>query len=185
MLSLCFLSFIAFSVWFFLLKFSFHLKPLDHELLFAAMERLQRFYEEQVLLHPAEGSFSADGQLSRWSNKDLDPVPRAQKKWEWYHVAGFWIVEGFTSSHVQQGAANVALGLNPGLVLVAYLIGNIIVAVPTACNGYIGAKVRKATESSAAFVLGLVLALQERNGALSYVDNSVQYSVNYPVIARA
>ena len=92
--------------------------------------KTQSFYERKVVQHPADGSFSADGELARWSNKDLDPVPRAQKKWEWCHIAGFSIVDGFTSSHVQPGSANVALGLGPRLIFVAYLIGNIIVAVP-------------------------------------------------------
>ena len=34
----------------------------------------------------------------------------------------------------------VALGLNPGLAIVACLIGNILVAIPVAANGYIGSK---------------------------------------------
>ena len=107
------------------------------------MEKLRKFYDRVIVLHATDESFTADGQLSRWSNKDLDPVPRAQKKWEWYHVAGFWIVAGFTPSHIQQASTNVALGLSPGLILVAYLIGNLLVTLPVALCGYIGAKVRK------------------------------------------
>ena len=123
------------------------------------MERLRNYYDRKIVLHATDDSFTADGQLSRWSNKDLDPVPKAQKKWEWYHVAGFWIVAGFTPAHIQQGSTNVALGLSPGLILGAYLIGNLLVTVPVALSGYIGAKVRKATESREAFVPGLVTAL--------------------------
>ena len=122
------------------------------------MERLRTFYNQEIVLHATDDSLAADGQSSRWSNKELDPVPRAQKKWEWYHVAGFWIVAGFTPSHIQQASTNVALGLNPGLILGAYLIGNLIVAVPVALSGYIGAKVGKATEGRRAFVPSLVTA---------------------------
>ena len=123
------------------------------------MEKLRNFYDREIVLHATGDSFTADGQLSRWSNKDLDPVPRAQKKWEWYHVAGFWIVAGFTPSHIQQASTNVALGLSPGLILGAYLIGNLLVTLPVALSGYIGAKVRKDTESRGAVVPSLVTAL--------------------------
>ncbi|KAL8976901.1 MAG: hypothetical protein Q9205_007190, partial [Flavoplaca limonia] len=37
-------------------------------------------------------------------------------------------------------SAAVAVGLNPGLALVAYFIGNLIIAVPCAAAGYIGSK---------------------------------------------
>ncbi|KAL8922140.1 MAG: hypothetical protein Q9208_005335 [Pyrenodesmia sp. 3 TL-2023] len=62
---------------------------------------------------------------SRWRSNDLDPVPKADKKWEWYHVGGFWIAEGFSAAQVQTSSAAVAIGLNPGLALAAYAIGNI------------------------------------------------------------
>ena len=149
------------------------------------MEKLRNFYEREIVLHASDESFTTDGRLSRWSNKDLDPVPRAQKKWEWYHVAGFWIVAGFTPSHIQQASTNVALGLSPGLILVAYLIGNLLVTLPVALCGYIGAKVRKPSESRGSFVPSLVPAFWDADKVLTYVDDLVQYSVNYPVIARA
>ena len=100
--------------------------------------------DQRILLHDEEeDSFDADDQVSGWRNDDLDPVPRAQKTWEWYHVAGFWIVNGFTAANIQTASANVPLGLNPGLLMVAYLIGIMIVAVACAGSGYIGAKVSK------------------------------------------
>ena len=89
---------------------------------------------------PADSS-SADVSFSRWSNKELDPVPGPDKKWEWYHVAGFWVVEGFSVGQIQTASATVALGLNPGLALVAMFLGNVIVAVACAGVGFIGSKV--------------------------------------------
>ena len=47
---------------------------------FIAMEKLRNFYDREIVLHATDNSLIADGQLSRWSNKDLDPVPKAQKK---------------------------------------------------------------------------------------------------------
>ncbi len=77
---------------------------------------------------------------SRWRSPDLDPVPKADKKWEWYHIGGFWIAEGFSAAQVQASSAAVAIGLNPGLALAAYAIGNVIAAVPCCGVGYIGSK---------------------------------------------
>ncbi|KAK5126858.1 hypothetical protein LTR08_004575 [Meristemomyces frigidus] len=95
---------------------------------------------DRIILHPEPGSFTAEGESSRWSNKDLDPVPQANKKWEWYHVGGFWIAEGFNVAQLETPSSAVALGLNPGLAIVACLIGNLLVTIPTCSSGYIGSK---------------------------------------------
>jgi len=105
------------------------------------MNRLERFNEHYLILKLAEGSFTTQDESRRWSNKDLDPVPQCEKKWEWYHVGGFWIAEGFSVAQMQTASASISLGLNPGIALVAYLIGNIIVAVACCASGYIGSKV--------------------------------------------
>lgn len=103
------------------------------------MEKLKAL-SEQVILHPEPGSFTAEGESSRWSNKDLDPVPQSNKKWEWYHVGGFWIAEGFNVAQLETPSSAVALGLNPGLAIVACLIGNLLVTIPTCSSAYIGSK---------------------------------------------
>ena len=105
------------------------------------MERLKDIHRRRLVLQPTAGSFSAEGQASRWSNPDLDPVPMHQKKWEWYHVGGFWIAEGFSAAQIQTASASVALGLNPGIALIAYFIGNILVVMACCGTGYIGSKV--------------------------------------------
>ena len=102
---------------------------------------LRTFYDEKVVLRPDEGSFTADGQGTRLSNKDLDPVPASQKKWEWYHVSGFWIAEGFSVVQMQIASSAVSVGLNPGLAIAACTIGNFMVTVPCCITGWLGAKV--------------------------------------------
>ena len=107
------------------------------------MISLQKLRQYQRNAHlPADPSI-ADVKSARWNNKDLDPVPGHDKKWEWYHVAGFWVVEGFSVGQIQTASATVALGLNPGLALVAMFLGNVLVAVACAGVGYIGSKVFK------------------------------------------
>ena len=105
------------------------------------MEKLVAFHNETLVLRPDECSFTAEAGSCRWSNKDLDPVPRSQKKWEWYHIGGFWIAEGFSVAQMQTPSSAVALGLNPGLVMIAVFIGNLIITIPCMSQGYIGSKV--------------------------------------------
>ncbi|KAK5710784.1 hypothetical protein LTR17_018700 [Elasticomyces elasticus] len=95
---------------------------------------------QRIVLHPEPGSFTAEGESARWSNKDLDPVPQENKKWEWYHVGGFWIAEGFNVAQLETPSSAVALGLNPGLAMVACLIGNLLVTLPTMSSAYLGSK---------------------------------------------
>ncbi|KAL9023926.1 MAG: hypothetical protein Q9196_006879 [Gyalolechia fulgens] len=94
----------------------------------------------RLSLEDKERQLDPDYVPSRWRSMDLDPVAKPQKKWEWYHVGGFWIAEGFSAAQIQTSSAAVAVGLNPGLALVAYSIGNLIIAIPCCAIGYIGSK---------------------------------------------
>lgn len=104
------------------------------------MNRLRSFHDRYLVLEPSTGALADQNESGRWSSKDLDPVPRSQKKWEWYHVGGFWISEGFTAAQMQTAAASITLGLNPGLALIAYFVGNLIVTGACCGSGYVGSK---------------------------------------------
>ncbi|KAF2100420.1 NCS1 nucleoside transporter [Rhizodiscina lignyota] len=99
-----------------------------------------RSFHERIKLEPEKGSFTSEPEAARYSNKDLDPVPTERKKWEWYHVGGFWIAEGFNVAQLETPSSAVALGLNPGLTIVACLVGNLLVTLPTMSSGYLGSK---------------------------------------------
>ncbi|KAF8234316.1 NCS1 nucleoside transporter [Tricholoma matsutake] len=98
------------------------------------------FYQDKIVLRPDKSSFTAEGQSIGLSNKDLDPVPADQKKWEWYHVAGFWVAEGFSVVQMEVPSSAVTVGLNPGYAILACLIGNLIVTIPCCITGWIGSK---------------------------------------------
>ncbi|RFU28180.1 hypothetical protein B7463_g8166, partial [Scytalidium lignicola] len=104
------------------------------------MDTFRNLRDKHLVLHPPPGSFTAEGDSARWSNADLDPVPETKKKWEWYHVGGFWIAEGFNAAQMQVPSSAVSIGLNPGLAVVACLIGNLLVTFPVCVTGYLGAK---------------------------------------------
>ncbi|GME47445.1 Ncs1 nucleoside transporter [Neofusicoccum parvum] len=74
------------------------------------------------------------------SNKDLDPVPLGspQRTWTWPSLLGFWIAEAFSISMYQVSSTSVNKGLNPGLAILAVLIGHAIVCVPAMLDGYVG-----------------------------------------------
>lgn len=102
---------------------------------------MKRFWDEHVVLHPKPGSFGADDpDALRFTNEDMDPIKRKDRTYQWYQMGLFWIAEGFNAAQLQVSSAAFSLGLNPGLCVVACLLGNIIVSLPCAASGYLGSK---------------------------------------------
>ena len=138
---------------------------------FSSFESYGTFDNQGTVVRTEEfNAFAVDDQVSSWRNEDLDPVPQDQKTWEWYHVGGFWIVNGFTAANIQTASANVALGLNPGLIMVAYLIGIIIVGVACTGSGYIGTKVCSFIATMRAPIPSQVIKTREADCMMNYAD---------------
>lgn len=92
-------------------------------------------------LHPEPGTFITSSEASaRWSNLDLDPVKRQNRKYEWYHIAGFWISDGFAAINMENPSSAFSLGLNPGLSVLACFVANLFVVLPCMTSGYMGTK---------------------------------------------
>jgi nucleobase:cation symporter-1, NCS1 family len=72
------------------------------------------------------------------SSASTHPKPTLTIK---HSVGGFWIAEGFNPAQMQVPSSAVALGLNPGLAMVACLIGNLLVTGPVCAVGWLGSKV--------------------------------------------
>lgn len=100
------------------------------------LKLLKKFHDDFLILPREEGDFVD----SRLRNKDLDTIPMDRRTWEWYDVVGFWVCEAFSASTMQQASSSVAMGLNAGLTVVACMVGNLILIIPTCLNGYVGAK---------------------------------------------
>lgn len=102
---------------------------------------LKHFWEEHVVLKPQPGTFGAnDSESAAYTNEDLDPIKRKDRTYQWYQMGLFWIAEGFNAAQLQVSSSAFSLGLNPGLCVVACLLGNIIVSIPCAASGYLGSK---------------------------------------------
>ncbi|OQV08884.1 hypothetical protein CLAIMM_13097 [Cladophialophora immunda] len=101
----------------------------------------RHFWQEHVVLKPKPGSFGADdADAIVYTNEDMDPIKRKDRTYQWYQMGLFWIAEGFNAAQLQVSSSAFSLGLNPGLCVVACLLGNIIVSIPCAASGYLGSK---------------------------------------------
>lgn len=100
---------------------------------------LEDFWQEYVVLKPTPGSFGADDpDAIAYTNEDMDPIRRKDRTYAWYQMGLFWVAEGFNAAQLEVPSSAFSLGLNPGLCVLACLVGNMIVAIPCAASGYIG-----------------------------------------------
>ncbi|CAJ2505753.1 Uu.00g131470.m01.CDS01 [Anthostomella pinea] len=97
----------------------------------------QRLHDK-VKLEVDESTFAPEG--TRWSNKDLDPVPPEFQTWRTYNFLTYWIADAFSISNWRIGASLIAIGLSWKLALAAVAIGNLVTAFVVTFNGFIGAR---------------------------------------------
>lgn len=115
---------------------------------------------QRLQLGSKSAQFDMEG--SSLSNEDMEPIPRDSPKrtWGWPSLLGFWVAEAFSISMYQGekvyletresnepcASDNVAIvsssavnkGLNPGLAILAVLVGHVLVCVPSMLDGYLG-----------------------------------------------
>lgn len=75
------------------------------------------------------------------TNSEQSPVPLGspERTWTWPSLLGFWIAEAFSISMYQVSSSSVSKGLNPGLCILAVLVGHCLVCIPAMLNAYVGA----------------------------------------------
>jgi len=75
------------------------------------------------------------------TNKEQEPTPlgSAERTWSWPSLLGFWVAEAFSISMYQVASSSVSKGLNPGLSILAVLVGHFLVCIPAMLNSYVGA----------------------------------------------
>jgi NCS1 family nucleobase:cation symporter-1 len=102
---------------------------------------IKRLWTDHVVLKPQSNTLqSDDSEGVVYINEDMVPIQRKDRTYEWYQMGLFWIAEGFNGAQLQVASSAFSLGLNPGLCVVACLVGNIIVSIPCAASGYLGSK---------------------------------------------
>ncbi|KAI8933323.1 hypothetical protein NX059_009947 [Plenodomus lindquistii] len=75
---------------------------------------------------------------ARWTNKDLDPVPRHARKWGVTSFVSYWVSDAFNAATWQFASSIIAIGLtwreSLGIVALAFFIISFVIAL----NGAIG-----------------------------------------------
>ncbi|KAF2754844.1 NCS1 allantoate transporter [Pseudovirgaria hyperparasitica] len=83
-------------------------------------------------------SIFSEGGNSRWTNKDLDPVPAHERKWGVTSFVAYWISDAFNSATWQFAASVIAIGLSWRESLGVVALGFFIVSIVIALNGATG-----------------------------------------------
>ncbi|KAK6383951.1 hypothetical protein LTS17_003243 [Exophiala oligosperma] len=95
-----------------------------------------KFERPHLKVEQPKSSF-AEGN-SRWTNKDLDPVPPARRKWGVISFIAYWVSDAFNAATWQFASAMLAVGLSwresLGIVALSFFIISWVIAF----NGAIG-----------------------------------------------
>ncbi|KAI1797159.1 NCS1 nucleoside transporter family [Ganoderma leucocontextum] len=92
---------------------------------------------EAWVLEPEPSTFAPD---SRWSNKDMDPVPLKQRTWTTSNYIAYWISDAFTVAVWELASSMLAIGLSWRQALPAIAVGQVIISVVMVLNGTVGAR---------------------------------------------
>ncbi|KAF9477454.1 cytosine-purine permease [Pholiota conissans] len=92
----------------------------------------------------SEGRVAKFGPSSRWSNKDMDPVPPEGRTWTTWDFVAYWISDATNAAVWQLASSMLAVGLSWRQALPAIAIGNTIIAAVVVLNGTTGARLHVA-----------------------------------------
>ncbi|KAF7327808.1 hypothetical protein MKEN_00360600 [Mycena kentingensis (nom. inval.)] len=88
-------------------------------------------------LEPEPSTFAPSKTMS---NKDMDPVPREQRKWTTWSYTAYWISDATNTASWELASSMIAVGLSWRQALPAIAVGHIIIAAVMVLNGTIGAR---------------------------------------------
>ncbi|EMD34046.1 hypothetical protein CERSUDRAFT_117553 [Gelatoporia subvermispora B] len=92
-------------------------------------------------LEPEPSTFAPS---SRWSNKDMDPVPPARRTWTTFNYVAYWISDATNVAVWELASSMLAIGLSWRQALPAIAVGHIVIATVMVLNGTIGARLHVA-----------------------------------------
>ncbi|BGP12773.1 hypothetical protein JCM10213_007287 [Rhodosporidiobolus nylandii] len=103
------------------------------------MDRLKRIATKVDNLLKVE---QEDGWIgkSRWSNKDLDPVPKEKRTWGTFSVLSYWCSDQFAPSSWSLGSSMITLGLTCREAIPLTFFGFFLCAIIIVLNGTIGVR---------------------------------------------
>ncbi|KAL1658767.1 permease for cytosine/purines, uracil, thiamine, allantoin-domain-containing protein [Schizophyllum commune] len=92
-------------------------------------------------LEPEESTFAP---TSRWSNKDMDPVPPNQRTWTTWNFVAYWVSDATNTAVWELASSMLAVGLSWRQAIPAIAVGHVIIAICTVLNGLQGARLHVA-----------------------------------------
>ncbi|KAF9779792.1 NCS1 nucleoside transporter family [Thelephora terrestris] len=81
---------------------------------------------------------------SKWSNKDMDPVPPHYRTWTTWNYVSYWISDAANVPVYELASSMLAIGLSWRQALPAIALGHLIIAFVIVLNGTIGARLHVA-----------------------------------------
>ncbi|KAK5110508.1 hypothetical protein LTR16_005576, partial [Cryomyces antarcticus] len=75
---------------------------------------------------------------ARWTNKDLDPIPRHLRKWGIWSIVAYWISDAFNAATWEFASSILAVGLTWRESISIVAISFFIVSIVIAFNGATG-----------------------------------------------
>ncbi|WEW60093.1 hypothetical protein PRK78_005578 [Emydomyces testavorans] len=93
--------------------------------------RIPNLHVEQI-----ESAFT--GGNARWTNRDLDPIPRHLRKWGVVSFIAYWLSDSFNVGAWQFSGSVIAIGLSWRESLVISALGYFIISIVIAANGATG-----------------------------------------------
>ncbi|GAA5873798.1 hypothetical protein JCM1840_002076 [Sporobolomyces johnsonii] len=79
------------------------------------------------------------GEASRWSNKDLDPVPESQRTWSALDICSYWNSDQFAPATWDLGSTLVGFGLSASVGIPLTFVAFFCIGIVLSLNGRIGA----------------------------------------------
>ncbi|KAF7374888.1 hypothetical protein MSAN_00374900 [Mycena sanguinolenta] len=81
---------------------------------------------------------------SKWTNKDMDPVPEHLRTWTTWNYIAYWISDSTNTASWELASSMIAVGLSWRQALPAIAVGHIIIGTVMVLNGTIGARLHVA-----------------------------------------
>ncbi|KAE9967294.1 hypothetical protein EG328_008297 [Venturia inaequalis] len=75
---------------------------------------------------------------TRWTNKDMDPVPKEERKWGVISFIAYWISDAFNAATWQFASGIIAIGLTWRESIAIVAVGFFLVSIVIAFNGATG-----------------------------------------------
>src|SRR5438270_5682034 len=91
---------------------------------------------------PADGihELTEDLAASPYYNRDMAPVPRAERKWGMWDMAALWVSMSACIPTYMLASGLIDQGMNWWQAVVTIFLGNVIVLIPMVLNAHAGTK---------------------------------------------